>query len=98
MRKRPCRRFTGWAAIGLFAWVPAFGQDNKDEIIRKLISRVDALEREVAGLKPPAPPDQVVATPPRESAPTAAVIPADASEPAAVSENRYTVHGYADVD
>jgi hypothetical protein len=97
MRKQPRRRFTGWAAICMFACVPAIGQETKDDIIQKLISRVEALEREVASLKPPAAPDPVIAMPPREPVPIVAVIPADTSEPAAVSEKRYTFHAYADV-
>jgi EAL domain-containing protein (putative c-di-GMP-specific phosphodiesterase class I) len=40
----------------------AFGQDSKDDIIQKLISRVEALEHEVAALKH-AVPEQLAATP-----------------------------------
>jgi hypothetical protein len=42
--------YTVWAAIMLCAGMPVFGQDSQDDIIRKLISRVEALEREVASL------------------------------------------------
>lgn len=77
-----------------------FGQDSKDEIIQKLISRVEALEREVAALKqpglaettpvpPPAPAPQIAADP----------APSDDSSTSAVHEpGRFTFHGYADVD
>src|SRR6266849_2285449 len=96
MRKRARLRYLGCAAVALFPWLPAFGQD-KDEVIHKLISRVEALEREGAALKQAAPPEQIVAAPKPESAATEAVIPADAAEPVASSEKRYTFHAYADV-
>jgi hypothetical protein len=88
-------------AVWVCVWMPAFGQDNKDEIIQKLISRVEALEREVATLKPaePAASEPVVAAPQAQSVQPAAVdVPADASEPLPTGEKRFAFHGYADVD
>ena len=109
MRNKPRLRQVGWAAlIWMFAGWPAFGQDSKDDIIQKLISRVEALEREVAVLKHAAVPEQLAATPQPEPVPTvaaipaaveqAASIPADASEAVPASEKRFTFHGYGDVD
>jgi hypothetical protein len=108
MRNQRRLRHLGWAAIiWMSAGLPAFGQDSKDDIIEKLISRVEALEREVAALKRAAPPEQILAEPqpqPVEAAamPAAmeqpAAIPADASEPVPASEKRFIFQGYADVD
>lgn len=75
---------------------PASGPDSKDEIIQKLLSRVEALEREMAALKQAAP-EQIVAAPKQESVVKAVETTADASEPAPASESRFTFHGYADV-
>jgi hypothetical protein len=79
------------------ASICCFGQDNKDEIIQKLISRVEALEHEVAALKPPGAPAVV-----QSAAPviTAAEVPAaSAPEPAQAEQHetsRFTFHGFAD--
>jgi hypothetical protein len=72
-------------------------QEGKDEIIQKLISRVEALEREVAALRQTgatagktAHPDVATVAPKQD---TAAVpeLPEPAAEP-----SRFTFHGYAD--
>jgi hypothetical protein len=106
MRKQPRLRYFVWTVLGLCLWMPAFGQDSKDDIIQKLISRVEALEREVAALKPGATPQQTVATAPPEQAPAPppqapvaveAVAPADAAEPFPTGENRFTLHAYGDI-
>src|SRR5260370_33398691 len=76
MEKQASLRHIGWVAICVFAWMPAFGQDSKDEIIQKLIFRVEALEREVRALKPAVAPEQTVATPSQEPVPTTAAAPA----------------------
>jgi hypothetical protein len=78
--------------------------DSKDEIIQKLLERVDALEREVGALqqeqkKAPAP-----TPPPAEQAavaPQAAPVPSGTSpdtDTTSASDNtsRFTFHGYAD--
>jgi hypothetical protein len=104
MRKPPHFRYRGWTAIiWMCACFPALGQDNKDDIIQKLISRVEALEREVAALKQASAPEPVAAMPQPEPVPPAAVIAAaaiapDVSEPMPVTESRFAFHGYADVD
>ena len=85
--------------------VGCWGQDNKDEVIQKLISRVEALEREVAALKQTATApgaaeaSAVVAKPPENPPADATAIPpavaaAPPSEPQ--NESRFTFHGYAD--
>jgi hypothetical protein len=74
-----------------------FGQEGKDEIIQKLIARVEALEREVAALQQTGvvagnavPPEPATIAPKQE--PVAAVdLPSP--EPEA---SRFTFHGYAD--
>ncbi len=82
------------------------GQDSKDEIIQKLIVRVEALEREVAALKQtasaqipaqPAQPDAaaVAASPKQDSVVTAEPPAPDDRDPSDTS--RYTFHGYADL-
>ena len=66
------------AVMLIGASLPIFGQENKDEIIQKLISRVEALEREVAALKQgevpkqPDAPEPAAATPKRQRAATRA--------------------------
>ena len=98
MRNRPRLSRVVWASIGLCAWMPAFGQDNKDDIIQKLISRVGALEREVAALKQATPPAEQIVAPAQETrVPAETAIPTDAAEPVASSEKRFTFHAYADV-
>jgi len=100
------------AAMLIAARTPVLAQENKDEVIQKLIARVEALEREVAELKQasakstqttatatadPAPVKEVAAAP-------AAATPAPApettepanSEPADAS--RFDFRGFADVD
>jgi hypothetical protein len=83
---------------------PVVGQDRQDEIIQKLIARVEALEREVAALKQtaaaqspaqPAPsePASAVAVPKQETA-VATEPPQPEPEPSEAS--KYTFHGYAD--
>jgi hypothetical protein len=85
------------------AGICAFGQDSKDDIIQKLISRVEALEREVAALKPSAVP-AVAQSSEQPAAPPAVQ---SAEQPPAVStsglpvaeqhdDSRFTFHGYAD--
>jgi hypothetical protein len=102
MRKQPRLRYIGWAAVWACAWLPAFGQDSKDDIIQKLISRVEALEREVAALKQgfSATPqrEQVAATPPQAPVLVEASIPADVAEPVPVNESRFALHAYGDID
>lgn len=80
--------------LGL-AGICCFGQDNKDEIIQKLIQRVEALEREVAALKPvPAPAPAVSA------APAVADVPAAPLPERSVADQhdsgRFDFHGFAD--
>jgi hypothetical protein len=104
MRKRPRLPYIVWASIGLCAWMPAFGQDSKDDTIQKLISRVEALEREVAALKqgpsvtPTPQPEQVAGTYRQAPVPAEVAIPADATEPVPASENRFVLHAYGDID
>jgi hypothetical protein len=62
---------------------------NKDEVIQKLLDRVDALEREVAALE-----QSHVVQPTIVSAPAASSD--DATQPD--SDSRFNFHGYADVD
>jgi hypothetical protein len=90
--------YTVWAAIMLCAGMPVFGQDSQDDIIRKLISRVEALEREVASLKPGTTPEPMATTPAPEPVPIVETIPTDAAEPVPVSEDRFTLHAYGDID
>jgi hypothetical protein len=80
------------------AGTQVFGQDNRDEIIPKLIARVEALEREVAALKQAGPSTSDSAKPlPFEMAPrneaTAAAQPVEQEPP---EEPRFSFHGYAD--
>ena len=99
------------AAMLIAAGTPAFGQDGfdqgkKDEIIQKLIARVEALEREVAELKrgavapgeaqkasiaPPQPANET----PKSDVPVVATEPAAEAEPEA---SRFNFRGFADVD
>lgn len=82
--------------LAVFSWaVPAPAQaDRRDEVVQKLLDRVDALEREVAALQqsklPATPPSQAEAAPPPslERPGTAA--------PAPDSASRFDFHGYAD--
>ncbi|HEV2687739.1 MAG TPA: TonB-dependent receptor [Bryobacteraceae bacterium] len=84
-----------------------FGQDNKDEIIQKLISRVEALEREVAALKqapataPTPSTEQPLAVaaatdPPVAAAKLPAAAAADVPESTQSDTSRFTLRGYAD--
>jgi hypothetical protein len=81
------------------------GQQRPDEIIQKLIARVEALEHEVAALKQtatapsqtqqvqPAPSDLVpVAAAPKQDT----TVAADPPEPEPPDASKYTFHGYAD--
>ena len=79
------------------AGICAFGQDSKDEIIQKLISRVEALEREVAGLKQPA--VQVpAATPPAAPSPELpAAVPVELPAADQPEPSRFTFRGFGDV-
>jgi hypothetical protein len=94
---RPLPQFALWLAMFAAAG-PVFGQEpSKDEIIQKLLDRVDALEREVAALQKgqvqPAPIAPQPAPPPAvEDTPAANV------DTAAPTDNasRFTFHGYAD--
>lgn len=89
--------------LALVSSVRLFAQDgSKDEIIQKLLERVDALEREVAALQHPLTPIQAaIITPPSTVPPQ----PGDGSigtttdTAAAPVDNasRFTFHGYADV-
>jgi hypothetical protein len=80
------------------AAAPVFGQDSsKDQIIQKLLDRVDALEREVAALQTaqvqPAPAvSQAAPQPVVENTPVSNV------DTGATADNtsRFTFHGYAD--
>jgi len=85
---------------------PILGEDSQDEIIRKLISRVEALEREVAALKQtaaaPTPAQPDVAAQPEASTVAAApkqetVVAAEPSDPDPSDTGKYTFHGYADL-
>jgi hypothetical protein len=78
---------------------------TKDEIIQKLVDRVDALEREVAALEqrpapssaPPVVPPQAVAGPQSPAQPAevdTSSTPADTT--ATDNTSRFTFHGYAD--
>ncbi len=78
---------------------PVLAQDaNKDQIIQKLLERVDALEREVAALQKgraqPAIAESQPATQPAVENPTVANV--DTAAPAD-NASRFTFHGYADV-
>ena len=81
----------------------ALGQagDAKDEVIQKLIQRVEALEREVAALKPAAPPAPAAGSAVQaEQAPILAKQEPAASDEFATPEpeaKRFTFHGYSDV-
>jgi hypothetical protein len=96
MRNPSSLRYIGWAVIFVNAWIPACGQDSKDEIIQKLISRVEALEREVAAMKRAPAPEPIAAAPQPDSIPAITTIPADVTDLAPANENRFTFHGYAD--
>lgn len=85
------------AVMLIAAGEPVFCQENKDDIIQKLLSRVEALEREVSALKQGAAPEQSVAPPKQESATAAVETAAGASEPDPASESRFTFHGYGDI-
>jgi len=81
------------------------GQERQDEIIQKLLERVEALEREVAALKQsaaaqsparpaqPAPSDLAPAAAPKPDSPVVADLP----EPEPPDTSKYTFHGYADL-
>jgi hypothetical protein len=104
---RPLFQSTLWVML-LWMAAPLFGQaDHKDDVIQKLLDRVDALEREVAALKQagiqqttaqPAPAPiapSAVATeqqpPPAIDTPVGDARPPDAAD-------RFNFHGYADAD
>jgi hypothetical protein len=80
------------------------GQERQDEIIQKLLARVEALEREVAALKQTAAPSQAqqVQPAPADLVPVAAAprqdtaVTADLPEPEPAEPSKYTFHGYAD--
>ena len=97
MRTRVKFRF---AAVLMVLFVsdlpPAFGQTEKDEVIQKLIARVEALEREVSELKQGAAPVPAVATSPPASVLERAA-PSETADVTPVSEKRFSFHGYADV-
>ena len=90
------------AIVAIFAAAsePILGQESQDEIIQKLLARVEALEREVAALKQtavapsaaqPAQPDPVPA-PMLDT-----TLAAEPPEPELPDTDRYTFHGYADL-
>ena len=97
------------AAIWLVTPALMLAQD-KDETIRKLIERVEALEREVASLKQAAPAAPKAEVPASEEAHAQAALPATPSaapasdgaaeprpaESAAPDTSRFTLRGYAD--
>src|ERR1700722_1421629 len=66
----------------------AFAQDNRDEIIQKLLDRVDVLEREVAALQQK-PGPAAVQPAPIEDVPSVNSAPSDPG-------SRFNFHGYAD--
>jgi len=99
---RPLSRFVFGLALFCAAG-PVFGQaTDKDEIIQKLLERVDALEREVAALEkaqvqPATAASQPAPQPAVENAAVENTTPA-AADIAAGADNasRFTFHGYAD--
>ena len=73
---------------------PAFAQTDKDEVIQKLIARVDALEREVAALKlGTVPSSGSTASANTEMPDQSAVHEATPAQ----EDSRFTFHGYADL-
>jgi hypothetical protein len=102
-----------WAATtvaGAGVAVAAEPPDEKDQVIQKLLERVEALERQVAALEqaraPQAAQTQVVqaqveqppiATAP-EPAPSPEPTPSDNASLPADAGSRFNFHGYADVD
>ncbi len=85
--------------IALCASALLSGQENKpdprDEAIQKLLSRVEALEREVAALK--AAPTADVVTPLSPPVSTQKTdLPAVAAQPEPHEPDRFSFHGYAD--
>jgi hypothetical protein len=90
-----------FAALGLAPPVRA-QTDAKDEVIQKLLDRVDALEREVAALQQAhGPPSQPTPAPAQQAAvPPQAAVPSSAQADTSTSldnASRFTFHGYADV-
>jgi hypothetical protein len=81
--------------ICILAVAPLLAQDNKDEIIKNLLLRMEALEREVASLKSGA--SIVPPTPLKPAVPAAAVqTKMPETEPEPRDDSRVTFHGYAD--
>ncbi|HYL78693.1 MAG TPA: hypothetical protein VEU96_31165 [Bryobacteraceae bacterium] len=78
------------------AGICAFGQESKDEIIQKLISRVEALEREVAALKQPTAP-VVVPPAPAQSTEQLAAAPVELPPAEQPEPSRFTFRGFGDV-
>ncbi|HTB18489.1 MAG TPA: hypothetical protein VK708_10240 [Bryobacteraceae bacterium] len=87
MRLRPVLHSALLLAM-LTAGGSAFAQDNRDEIIQKLLDRVDALEREVAALQQKPGPAEVQPAP-VEDVPSVNSAPSDPG-------SRFNFHGYAD--
>ncbi|HTC90954.1 MAG TPA: hypothetical protein VK686_21765 [Bryobacteraceae bacterium] len=99
MRPGPIRVFF---LLAMVSSARLFAQDGgKDEIIQKLIERVDALEREVAALQPAQTPTKAVTAAPSAipSQPGDTSISATTDTASAPGDNasRFTFHGYADV-
>ncbi len=97
MSLRPLQ-FALWMAMFSIA-APVFAQDSsKDEIIQKLLDRVDALERKVAALQKvqiqPAPAESQPAPQPSVGNTSPATV--DTAAPAD-NAGRFTFHGYADM-
>src|SRR5271170_1295137 len=104
-RRLPCSAFPLAmllaVPLAMLPALPVFAQadsssepDGRDEMIQKLLNRVDALEREVAALQPgQAKPAQEPEPAPKEASQQSS----EAPQPAADNAGRFTFHGYADV-
>jgi hypothetical protein len=81
--------------ICLLVVVPLLAQDSKDDIIKSLLVRMEALEREVASLKPG---PSVIPTPPLKPVEPATAVQTKIpeTEPEPHDDPRFTFHGYAD--
>jgi len=75
---------------------PLFAQTGKDEVIQKLLDRVDALEREVAALQQGQQAPQAVAPQPAVESDSAGDSPNAATPAPADNSSRFNFHGYAD--
>src|SRR5580658_4992264 len=75
---------------------PLFAQTGKDEVIQKLLDRVDALEREVAALQQGQQAPQAVAPQPAVESDSAGDSTNAATPAPADNSSRFNFHGYAD--